>query len=498
MKKLLSYFKKSNSRTIGLLLFTLVFTSFFTYLITPQNQGVQRISETAQSTLDTEEKNFLTTLNNHRKDLGLSELGVSGTLNEAAEWMAQDLKTSGNTSHTDSLGRDPQKRLQDFGYDHAGGENIALSGPGGVETFEAWFDSPGHKQNMENPLWKAVGIARVQGSSGWYWVSNYGAVLDTEEAEPEPTPSTEPTGNVERDGGGGEETNCSGLTNRADSCICQNDSECATGICTEWKSVSTGKYCGVDPDEEKNNCGPDNLTESGELDQQCYQQQKCYNDVQMGLWCKCYNDDNCASKNCKIPDGYDRTYCQEAENPSPTEEPVGGGNEPGKNQDLTLNISISLPGIGTNTSLGLNNNPKAQQRGFTVILLRNTSNGVTSLSDLKYFTYANGVYSGVYTANVPQGDYEIKLVTSNSLIKTVPGVVSVGQSPIEITLPLVNLITGNIIPEGHTLDIFDYNALLSCYEKACNNQTAADLNDDGKVDSLDLNILLRAFAIQRE
>ena len=55
----------------------------------------------------------------------------------------------------------------------------------------------------------------------------------------------------------------------------------------------------------------------------------------------------------------------------------------------------------------------------------------------------------------------------------------------------IALISGDI-NQDNSMDILDYNILMSCYgSKACSYKTNSDLNDDGVVDGIDYNIWLR-------
>lgn len=143
--------------------------------------------------LDQEEWNFIQIINNHRSGLGLGQLKVSYKLTEAAEWMSNDMAQRNvlPMDHSDSLGRQFQVRIQSFGYNASKmGENIAKTAqPTGQAVFNAWLASTmGHKEQMEASWATAIGIAKVQGSNGWYWTADFGTSLD-QELTPTPTPS---------------------------------------------------------------------------------------------------------------------------------------------------------------------------------------------------------------------------------------------------------------------------------------------------------------------
>jgi uncharacterized protein YkwD len=148
--------------------------------------------------LDSEEMAFLTLINNYRQQHGRGPLTISTNLNRAAHWMAWDLGTTPNWSHTDSLGRSPHQRAIDCGYPQGAGENLAAgtSWSTAQSAFNAWQNSTGHNANMLNQHYRQIGIARVhvQGSPyGWYWVTNFGATDDGTGGGTSPQPTSTPT-----------------------------------------------------------------------------------------------------------------------------------------------------------------------------------------------------------------------------------------------------------------------------------------------------------------
>lgn len=145
---------------------------------------------------------FLTLINSYRAQNGAGALQISPTLQAASTWMSNDMATNNYASHTDSLGRSVGARLAAFGYTYSPyGENIA-GGYGDAQTvFNQWLnacdpDTSGtctyaHRVNMLNSSYKAIGIGRVYNASstyGWYWTTDFGAVLDTGGTTPPSTP----------------------------------------------------------------------------------------------------------------------------------------------------------------------------------------------------------------------------------------------------------------------------------------------------------------------
>jgi hypothetical protein len=61
------------------------------------------------------------------------------------------------------------------------GENLARDLETGTEVLFGWRASTeGHRENMLNPNWVAVGIAREEGAQ-WSWATTYGNVTDCPE-----------------------------------------------------------------------------------------------------------------------------------------------------------------------------------------------------------------------------------------------------------------------------------------------------------------------------
>jgi|FLYL01.1.fsa_nt_gi uncharacterized protein YkwD len=85
----------------------------------------------ADPAIDSEEQLFLDLLNSYRAQNGRVALQLDAKLNNAADWMSNDMGVNRYFSHTDSLGRDPFVRMCDFGYCYNTwkGENLAAAAP---------------------------------------------------------------------------------------------------------------------------------------------------------------------------------------------------------------------------------------------------------------------------------------------------------------------------------------------------------------------------------
>lgn len=172
-------------------------------------------------------------------------------------------------------------------------------------------------------------------------------------------------------------------------------------------------------------------------------------------------------------------------------------------QDIILNVSVKLPGIGNKS--GDVTNP-VNKTIVAAVAVYNSSNQYVKQATGN-LTFDGQVFKGpINIGSLPAGSYTTYIKTSNSLIKRLTPTITGGTGG-SVNMPQVELVTGDF-DQTNKLDIVDYNKLLTCYGKnqqgnilnifgtnafTCGLQ---DLNDDGKVDEKDVNIFLRGFAIR--
>lgn len=178
---------------------------------------------------------------------------------------------------------------------------------------------------------------------------------------------------------------------------------------------------------------------------------------------------------------------------------------------VKVKLTVRLPGIGIHNLLGENNAPKHPNRSFDIFALDRQGKEVGQTSaNLSYIGVDNTPISGILTiregsytgeatfSDLPSDTYQLKIKSSNSLIKAIPGTYNLSSSPIDAKD--VVLVSGNLkdAPDARNIiDVDDYNIFLSCYKgENCDNKLkeSADFNDDNLINSKDLNILLRGFA----
>lgn len=174
--------------------------------------------------------------------------------------------------------------------------------------------------------------------------------------------------------------------------------------------------------------------------------------------------------------------------------------------DTGININIQLPGIGKGSaSLGLNATPIHPQRNATVQLLDNTNSVVKTVTSLMVFTPDASAYFGQFSLgpDFQSGSYTAKIRLDNTLNKNLSGVVSITKGVLNAstvwTANPVSLISGDL-NNDNTLGVIDWTYMIACVknESSCTAEIRklADLNDNGSVDELDVQILQRGFALR--
>ena len=147
-------------------------------------------------------------------------------------------------------------------------------------------------------------------------------------------------------------------------------------------------------------------------------------------------------------------------------------------------------GKGTDPKVSLNNAPKRPNRSTDIKIVNAQGTATTATGSLTYNT-TSGKFEGSINTSVADGPYTIKVRMDNALWKAVPGIIQLASGT--ATIPEVTLVTGDV-SQDNQMNIDDYNALISCFGKSsCTNHDKTDLNDDGVIDELDLNLMIAAF-----
>jgi Cysteine-rich secretory protein family len=123
---------------------------------------------------------------------------VSGSLASSADWKARHMAQYGYMQHSDPappVARSVGQRLEACGYKSgAWGENIVYGYPTPEAVVAGWLASPGHRANIENPGFTAIGVGAAAASGGtMYWGQNFGTLGGSSVPPPAPSPAPAPS-----------------------------------------------------------------------------------------------------------------------------------------------------------------------------------------------------------------------------------------------------------------------------------------------------------------
>jgi uncharacterized protein YkwD len=110
-------------------------------------------------------------VNAARAEAGCEPLVVDARLVTVAQAHSEDMAAQDYFDHTSLDGTTFAERLLAAGYS-GGGENIARGQRSAAEVHEAWMESPGHRRNILDCSFAAVGVG-VE-TSTWTWTEDFG------------------------------------------------------------------------------------------------------------------------------------------------------------------------------------------------------------------------------------------------------------------------------------------------------------------------------------
>ncbi|HUQ85885.1 MAG TPA: hypothetical protein VM077_06205 [Candidatus Limnocylindrales bacterium] len=189
-----------------------------------------------------------------------------------------------------------------------------------------------------------------------------------------------------------------------------------------------------------------------------------------------------------------------------------------------ISVVLKIPGIGGESG---NQTPRNVVRKISIYLyssvinaedastkpLRIIESNLTFDSDAQSATYGKFVNSSIDLGDkVPEGKYQIAVKAEQSLSKLIKldsadisgkiyEIRGKYSSPIEIDAG--DVLIGDIYPNikgDNVMDINDYNELVSCFGTkaegpSCRDFRNTDLDDDGKIDGVDYNLMFGSFKI---
>lgn len=125
-----------------------------------------------------QEKNedaVLRLLNDVRANAGLGRLRADERLRAAARAHSRDMARRDFCAHDNPDGVTPAERMLSAGYPAPGAENVARGQESPRAVMDAWLASPGHRANLLNPRFTAIGVGVVfVARNGPCWTQNFG------------------------------------------------------------------------------------------------------------------------------------------------------------------------------------------------------------------------------------------------------------------------------------------------------------------------------------
>lgn len=112
--------------------------------------------------------------NEERAQEGCGPLRADDRLHEAAALHSEDMAERDYFDHVTPEGVGPGERAERAGYDSWGGENIAWGYRSAEDVVEGWMDSHGHRANILNCDFVAIGVGAADSGRGPYWTQTFG------------------------------------------------------------------------------------------------------------------------------------------------------------------------------------------------------------------------------------------------------------------------------------------------------------------------------------
>ena len=180
----------------------------------------------------------------------------------------------------------------------------------------------------------------------------------------------------------------------------------------------------------------------------------------------------------------------------------------GDQPPVTLKLEVGIydltdpyPGYTANASF----TPNHLDRSITVQVVDGANAVIRTVQITARFDSGKKAYLANVPVNLDPGTYLVKVRLSNTLTQAQPGFFSVTATTTLVAVPRIVTLIGDV-DGNNRVDLADYDLLVGCYSdfappKSCSadripspgNQPSVDLNDDGKVNAIDINLILRLF-----
>jgi uncharacterized protein YkwD len=115
--------------------------------------------------------------NTERAKVGCRAMRMDGRLRTAARRHSADMQRRRFFAHTNPSRVAFSQRIVAAGYPRTYmAENIAKGYPTPRAVMAGWMKSPGHRANLLNCRYKAMGVGLTRGSGGPWWTQTFGGV----------------------------------------------------------------------------------------------------------------------------------------------------------------------------------------------------------------------------------------------------------------------------------------------------------------------------------
>ncbi len=103
---------------------------------------------------------LISMINQERQARSMSALSLNISLNSVADLKINDMLAKDYFDHTSPAGLTPWYLFKQIGYNYAfAGENLAMGFTESGAVFQAWMNSPTHRDNILNPNYQEMGLA---------------------------------------------------------------------------------------------------------------------------------------------------------------------------------------------------------------------------------------------------------------------------------------------------------------------------------------------------
>ena len=134
---------------------------------------IKPVKDVKSSFDDKFSKEFLSVINQERKNANLQPLTIDASMTNLARWKAHYMNQNKSFNHKLKDGSGMKKQIEDFGIQASGSwaENIAynMGSFTAEDIYDQWYSSDGHRRNMMNPNFTKMGIG-VEGRYISLWL----------------------------------------------------------------------------------------------------------------------------------------------------------------------------------------------------------------------------------------------------------------------------------------------------------------------------------------